>query len=128
MGLETNHYYTADNLSRMVRRAFGTRYYNRITYSLESQPDGTNRIVYEVEENPLTFAKIGLNYNQFSGISAILNLTSRNFFTPTSRSLVTIEPGQNFPDQGRTPPVISAGARICIRPGNTVRQLPQHHL
>src|ERR1700754_3804231 len=25
MGLETNHYYTADNLSRMVRRAFGTR-------------------------------------------------------------------------------------------------------
>jgi NTE family protein len=100
MGLETNHYYTADNLSRMVRRAFGTRYYNRITYSLEPQPDGTSRIVYEVEENPLTFAKIGLNYNQFSGISAILNLTSRNFFTPTSRSLVTMNLGQNFRIRG----------------------------
>ncbi|HEV2479337.1 MAG TPA: patatin-like phospholipase family protein, partial [Puia sp.] len=90
MNLETNHYYSAADLSRMVRRAFGTRYYDRITYSLVPQPDGSSRIDFEVEENPLTFAKIGLNYNQFSGISAILNLTSRDFFTPTSRDLVTV--------------------------------------
>jgi NTE family protein len=96
MDLESNHYYTAESLSRMVRRAFGTRYYNRITYSLEAQPDSTSRVVFDVTENPLTFAKIGINYNQFSGISAILNLTSRNFFTPTSRSLVTLNIGQNF--------------------------------
>lgn len=96
MDLQTGRYYTAANLSRMVRRAFGTRYYNHITYSLNPQPDGTSRIVFDVEENPLTFAKIGLNYNQFSGISAILNLTSRDFFTPTSRSLVTMNIGQNF--------------------------------
>lgn len=96
MNLETNHYYSADNLSRMVRRAYGTRYYTRITYSLLPQDDGTSKIVFDVEENPLTFAKLGLNYNQFSGISAIINLTSRNFFTPTSRSLVTLNIGQNF--------------------------------
>jgi NTE family protein len=96
MGLEAGNYYTAENLSPMVRRAFGTRYYNHITYSLIPQPDGSSRIVFEVEENPLAFAKIGLNYNQFSGISAILNLTSRDFLTPTSRSLVTLNIGQNF--------------------------------
>lgn len=96
MNLRTGHYYTADTLARMVRRAFGTRYYNRINYSLEPLPDSSSRIVFEVDENPLTFAKIGLNYNQFSGISAILNLTSRDFFTPTSRSLVTLNIGQNF--------------------------------
>jgi NTE family protein len=96
MDLLTDHYYSADNLSRMVRRAFGTRYYNRITYSLTPLPDSSNHITFEVEENPLTFAKIGLNYNQFSGISAILNLSARNFFTPTSRSLVTMNIGQNF--------------------------------
>ena len=96
MNLLTGHSYTADQLSRMVRRAFGTRYYNRITYSMQRLSDSTNKIVFHVEENPLTFAKIGLNYNQFSGISAILNLTSRNFFTPTSRSLVTVNIGQNF--------------------------------
>lgn len=96
MNLQKGHYYTADNLSRMVRRAFGTRYYNRITYSLYPQPDGSSHIEFEVEETPLTFAKVGLNYNQFSGISAILNLTTRDFFTPTSRSLATINFGQNF--------------------------------
>jgi NTE family protein len=92
----TDHYYSADTLSRMVRRAFGTRYYNRINYALQPLADSSSRIVFDVEENPLTFAKIGLNYNQFSGISAILNLTSRDFFTPTSRSLVTLNIGQNF--------------------------------
>jgi len=96
MELLPNHYYTGANLSRMIRRAFGTRYYNRITYTLEPQPDSSSKVLFEVEENPLTFAKIGLNYNDFSGISAILNLTSRNFFTPTSRSLVTLNIGQNF--------------------------------
>ncbi len=96
MNLLTGHSYTADQLSKMVRRAFGTRYYNRITYTMQPLSDSTNRIVFHVEENPLTFAKIGLNYNQFSGISAILNLTSRNFFTPTSRSLVSLNIGQNF--------------------------------
>ena len=96
MDLQTNHYYTAGNLSRMVRRAFGTRYYKRVTYSLVPLADGSSRIDFEAEENPLTFAKIGLNYNQFSGISAILNLTSRDFFTPTSRSLVALNIGQNF--------------------------------
>jgi NTE family protein len=80
----------------MVRRAYGTRYYDRINYSLEPQPDSSTKILFDVTENPLTFAKIGLNYNQFSGISAIVNLTSRNFFTPTSRSLVALNIGQNF--------------------------------
>ena len=96
MDLETNRFYTANNLSRMVRRAFGTRYYNSITYNLVPLVNGSCRIDFRVEENALTFAKIGLNYNQFSGISAILNLTSRDFFTPTSRSLVTVNVGQNF--------------------------------
>jgi NTE family protein len=96
MNLEDGHSYSAAALSKMVRRAFGTRYYNRITYSLTPQPDGSSHIRFEVEETPLTFAKVGLNYNQFSGISAILNLTSRDFFTPTSRSLVTMNIGQNF--------------------------------
>jgi NTE family protein len=96
MDLVANRYYTTANFSRMVRRAFGTRYYSRITYSLVPQEDGSNKIIFEVVENPLTFAKIGLNYNQFSGISAIFNVTSRNFLTPTSRSLVTLNIGQNF--------------------------------
>jgi NTE family protein len=96
MDLRTNHYYSPQNLSRMVRRASGTRYYSRITYSLQPQSDSSCKIIFEVTESPLTFAKIGLNYNQFSGISAILNLTARDFFIPNSRSLVTVNIGENF--------------------------------
>ncbi|HVM90158.1 MAG TPA: patatin-like phospholipase family protein [Puia sp.] len=96
LNLYTNHFYTAADISHMVRRASGTRYYSKVIYSLQSIDDSTCNAIFEVEENPLTFAKIGLNYNQFSGISAILNITSRDFFTPNSRSLVTLNIGQNF--------------------------------
>jgi len=92
----THHAYTPKDLSHMIRRAAGTRYYSHITYSLQPQSDSSAKMIFDVTENPLTFAKIGLNYNQFAGISAILNLTTRDFFTPNSRSLVTANIGQNF--------------------------------
>jgi len=122
-GLEVNQYYSAQNLSRMVRRAFGTRYYNRITYSLEPLGNGdSSRVVFEVTENPLTFAKIGLNYNQFSGISAIINLTSRNFFTPTSRSLVTLNIGQNFRMRAEHLQYFSRGGKFAFLLGTQFDQ------
>jgi NTE family protein len=96
MDLYTNHYYNSTDLSRMVRRASGTRYYSKIVYSLQPLDDSTCKAIFDVEENPLTFGKIGLNYNQFSGISAIINLTSRDLLTPNSRSLVTVNIGENF--------------------------------
>lgn len=96
MDLLTNRYYSPQDLSAMVRKAFGTRYYNRIVYSLVPQSDGTKKIIFEVNENPLTFAKIGLHYNEFSGISIISNLTTRNFFLPDSRDLVSFNLGENM--------------------------------
>jgi len=99
-GLLTNHVYTPQMLSYMVRRAAGTRYYNRIIYHLDPQPDHSAKIVFDVSENPLTFGKVSLHYNQFTGISAILNITSRDFFTPNSRSLVTFNIGETFNVKG----------------------------
>lgn len=122
MGLLTGQTYSATNLSRMVRRAYGTRYYTRINYSLEPQGDGTTRILFDVEENPLTFAKIGLNYNQFSGISAIINLTSRNFFTPTSRSLVTLNIGENFRVRAEHLQYFSRGGKFAFGLGTQFDQ------
>ncbi|HTI11623.1 MAG TPA: patatin-like phospholipase family protein [Puia sp.] len=122
MGLLTNHYYTAEDISRMIRRAYGTRYYTRVTYSLIPQENGTNKIIFEVEENPLTFAKIGLNYNDFSGISAIINLTSRNFLTPTSRSLVTLNIGQNFRIRGEHLQYFSRRANFAFTLGTQFDQ------
>ena len=93
---ENNRMYTAKELSRKTRKAFGSRYYNKVVYSLEPLPDGTCKIIFDVEENPLTFAKLSVTYNTFAGASAIINLTTRDFFTPYSRSLITLNAGENM--------------------------------
>jgi NTE family protein len=79
-------------------------------------------MIFEVEENPLTFAKLGLNYNDFSGISAIINLTSRNFLTPTSRSLVTLNIGQNFRIRGEHLQYFSRRANFAFTLGTQFDQ------
>ncbi|MBC7904549.1 MAG: patatin-like phospholipase family protein, partial [Gemmatimonadaceae bacterium] len=96
MDFLTNRKYSGKQLADKVRQAYGTRYYTRIMYSLEPLADGTARIVFDVMENPLTFAKLGIHYNKFSGIGVVANLTTRNFFTPNSRSLVTANIGESF--------------------------------
>lgn len=96
MQFENNKWYKATDLTACIRRAFGTRYYNKIIYSLEPLPDGTCKIIFDVEENPFTFAKLGILYNSFTGIGLIGNITRRDFFSPYSRSLVTVNIGENL--------------------------------
>ncbi|MEO6930534.1 MAG: patatin-like phospholipase family protein, partial [Chitinophagaceae bacterium] len=96
MNLLTGRSYNAEELSKMVRTAAGTRYYNRISYSLVPIEDGTNKIIFDVSENPLTFAKFGIHYNEFSDISLIGNLTVRNLVFPDSRDLFTLNLGENL--------------------------------
>jgi len=96
MEFEVGRWYKAKDITACIRKAFGTRYYSRITYSLHPLPDGSCKIIFDVEENPLTFGKLGVHYNTFTGISLIGNLTSRDFFTPYSRSLVTANIGENL--------------------------------
>jgi NTE family protein len=92
--------YKATDLTKMVRRAFGTRYYSRIVYSLRYQRDGTCTIVFDLTENPLTFLKAGVHYNRSTGIGVIANITSRNFLISNSRSLATVNIGENFRIRG----------------------------
>jgi len=96
MDLQLPGRYTARQLAGMVRQAYGTRYYKSITYTLTRKTDGTYHICFMAAENPFTFAKIGLHYSRFPGIGLIGNFTTRNFFTPNSRSLVSINLGESF--------------------------------
>lgn len=100
MDFRTNRKYTISRLNEMVRKAYGTRYYNKIIYALIPQDDGSCKIQFEVTENPLTFAKFGIHYNRFTGIGLIGNITSRNFFIKNSRSLVTVNLGETFRVRG----------------------------
>jgi NTE family protein len=114
MGFEADRYYSAAKIGKMVRRVFGTRYYNRIIYSLDPLPNGSVRIIFDVVENPATFAKLGIHYNNFMGISLIGNLTSRNFFLPHSRSLVTVNVGENFRSRAEHLQYLGRGKKVAF--------------
>jgi NTE family protein len=88
--------YTAAQINKSIRRAYGSRYYNNITYSLQTITKDTARIIFNVEENPGTFVKAGLYYTRFRGINVNVNLTTRDFLIPNSRSLVSLSLGESI--------------------------------
>jgi len=92
--------YSMKDLSEMLRRAYATREYNYIHYSLQPLPDGNFGIIFDIEESSPTTTKLGIHYNSFTGISLIANLTSRNLLTPTSKSVLTVNIGDNFRVKG----------------------------
>jgi NTE family protein len=100
MNFKLSTEYTAYEMAEMIRRAFGTRYYSRIVYSLIPKPGGYYSIIFDVTENPLTFLKAGLHYNRFSGIGIIANIASRNLLLSNSRSLASINIGESFRIKG----------------------------
>ena len=100
MKIIPQQYYTAEEISKRVRKVFGTRYFNRITYTLEPQNDGSSKISFNVLENPISAAKAALHYNSFMGVSLVFNFTTRNFFTKSSRTFFTMNLGENFRIRG----------------------------
>ncbi len=114
-GLLTNHVYTPKML--VLYGASCRR--NQVLYTnrlhLDPQPDHSAKIIFDVTESPLTFAKLSLHYNQFTGISAILNLTSRDFFTPNSRSLITFNIGENFRVKAEHLQYLGRGRKFALK-------------
>lgn len=108
--------YTVDELSNMIRRASGTRYYNYIHYTLLPEGDNKALISFEVEENTPTFSKLGIHYNTFTGISLISNFTTRNYFSPNSRSFMTFNIGENFRFRAEHLQYIEKSKRIALIP------------
>lgn len=114
MGFETGRFYTSARLGRMTRKVFGTRYYSRIVYRFVPGENGAAKIVFDVEENPVSFAKLGVHYNNFTGISMITNLTSRNLFLPHSRSLLTLNIGENMRARAEHLQYLGRGKNVAL--------------
>lgn len=96
MNFDDNRTYTAAQINKSIRRAYGSRYYNNITYTLNHLSPDTASIVFNVEENPGTHLKAGLYYTRFRGINVNLNLTSRDLFIPNSRSMASVSLGESI--------------------------------
>lgn len=95
MNFETHRYYAESTISSMISRAFSSMYYRTIHYTLNRLSDETYNIEFVIRENASTHAKYGLHFNEFNGISVLTNLTTRDFFTPYSRTLATLGIGTN---------------------------------
>lgn len=87
--------YSSAQISKSIRRAYGSRYYGSISYELEPLGGDTVRIIFTAEENPNTYLKAGLYYTRFRGINVNMNITSRDFIIPNSRSMVSLSLGES---------------------------------
>lgn len=94
MDFGNNRNYTSYQISNAIRRAYGSKYYNSITYELADNETGTE-IIFNVEENAPTYLKAGLFYDTFRGINVNLNLTTRDFLIRNSRSMASISVGES---------------------------------
>ena len=88
--------YTAAKINKSIRKAYGSRYYQNITYTLEPVAKDTAKIIFTVDENPRTYLKAGLYYTRFRGINVNANLTIRDFIIPNSRSMVSVSIGESI--------------------------------
>jgi NTE family protein len=95
MNFDDHKTYTAAQINKSIRRAIGSRYYGSIGYTLEPVSKDTANIIFTAEENPSTYLKAGLYYTRFRGINVNVNLTSRDFIIPNSRSMVSASIGES---------------------------------
>lgn len=95
LGLQPDGCYTPDQIREAVLNVYGTRFYKQITYHLNPLGHSRSQLEIDVEENPLTYVKFALHYNSFTNVSAIVNITQRNFIVPNSRAYVTVAISEN---------------------------------
>lgn len=95
LGLQSGGCYTPDMIREAILNVYGTRFYKQITYNLRPLGYGRSELDIQVEENPLTYVKFALHYNTYTSVSAIVNVTQRNFIVPNSRALVSAAISEN---------------------------------
>lgn len=94
LNFENERWYTAPQISNLIRRSFGNLNYERIRYRFYPVGELKANITFSVKESPATRVKLAIHQNTFSGLSLIANMTTRNF-VPNSRSYITLNLGEN---------------------------------
>ncbi len=96
MGVKKDNTYRGKDFSLAIRRAFGSRSYDRINYSLQPTTAGHASMQLTVSENARSAVKAGLHFNSYSNVAAIVNLTTHNFIFDRSRSFLKLNIGENL--------------------------------
>ncbi|MBZ5856135.1 patatin-like phospholipase family protein [Flavihumibacter profundi] len=95
LGIKEGQAYTVKELEDGIRQAYGTRYFNRLYYQLEPVESGVADMHLIAEENAPVTAKLAINYNSFSNIMLIANMTIRDIIGKPSISSATIGISEN---------------------------------
>lgn len=96
IGFDSSNTINSDQLQKNTRRAFAYRMYKSVTYHIQPAENGTFELEYDVKPESRTKMKLGINENSFTGFGVLLNVTTRNTFTPFSRSMISLNVGENF--------------------------------
>ncbi|MHA4844857.1 patatin-like phospholipase family protein [Flavitalea antarctica] len=94
-GLKPGKPYSLKKEAESIRRIYGSRYYRSIKYDFIPLDSGKTEMRFNVEENPLTAVKFALNYNNYTKLSLIGNITARDLFLKESRALATLSLSEN---------------------------------
>ncbi len=95
LGLKDSTEFSHQKFAEAIRMVYGSRYYKKISYDFKQNSAGQTELRFLVEENALTAMKFGLNYNSFTDLSLILNLTARDLLLKESRALVSFALSEN---------------------------------
>lgn len=93
--LPMGRYYTVQDISAAVNRAFSTRLFRKVKYSLQPTGNRSARIIFEVEKRPTTFAQFGFHYNTTTGIAIKTGIVKKGFLNPFSSASLMLSIGEN---------------------------------
>lgn len=94
--VDTTKAITSDKLERESRQAFAYRMYKSVSYEVNTDSAGHHELVYKVKPESPMMLKVGISQNSFTGFGVHLNLTARNKLTRFSRTMATVNLGENF--------------------------------
>jgi NTE family protein len=96
LGIKPGNAYTAKQINDGFRKAFASRYYDNIYYSLEPTTNGHAKLICKIHEKVLTQLKVGLSFHSFTGPALLLNLTTRDLLLKKSRTMAKFAIGENL--------------------------------
>jgi NTE family protein len=94
-GLQSEKNYSYEKVSESIHHIYGSRYYKKIQYDFLPSDSGKTEMKFIVEENPLAAIKFALNYNDYTKLSLIGNITIRDFLLKESRASATVSLSEN---------------------------------
>jgi len=115
--LRTPGVYSPQQVEQALERAYGTHFFERITYRTEPAEDGTRLVLQVLEKNEDQF-RFGIHFDNDRKAAVLLNTTWRNVLSEGSRLILTSRLSENPAFEGSYfvqtgwRPSISVGAQL----------------